>query len=113
LDKVTFWGVRSDIPEILSCMNGFVLPSLWEGLGIVSIEAQFMGLPVFASERIPREADLGGLITISLEKGAANWAKKIYNYLNGDENYTIDVDKMKKYDPSYLIDEVERIYSNI
>jgi glycosyltransferase involved in cell wall biosynthesis len=32
-------GIRNDIPELLQAMDVFVLPSLYEGLGIVAIEA--------------------------------------------------------------------------
>jgi glycosyltransferase involved in cell wall biosynthesis len=47
--RVAFVGVRRDIPEVLSLMNIFVLPSLYEGFGIAILEAMAAGKPVIAT----------------------------------------------------------------
>lgn len=48
-EKVSLPGLRSDIPEFLHDLDIFVLPSLWEGLGIAVLEAGATSLPVVAS----------------------------------------------------------------
>ncbi|MDD3711061.1 MAG: glycosyltransferase [Patescibacteria group bacterium] len=48
-DKVELLGEINNIPEFLSQLDFFVLPSRWEGLGIVLLEAGLIGLPVLAS----------------------------------------------------------------
>ncbi len=48
-DKVELLGEIKNISEFLSQLDFFVLPSRWEGLGIVLLEAGLMGLPVLAS----------------------------------------------------------------
>jgi len=48
-ENVRFLGLRRDIADVLNCMDVFVFPSLWEGLGIALLEAMLMGLPVVAS----------------------------------------------------------------
>lgn len=48
-DKVTLSGVCADIPGFLQTLDFFVLPSLWEGLGNVILEAGLCSLPVIAS----------------------------------------------------------------
>ncbi|GEM_PF-249525 len=48
-DNVEILGERSDIPNILSTTNLFVMPSLMEGFGIALIEAQAAMIPVVAS----------------------------------------------------------------
>lgn len=57
-ENVKFLGVRKDVSHILNAMDVFFMPSLYEGLGIVLIEAQANGLPCVASDTIPAEADI-------------------------------------------------------
>jgi len=47
--NVRFLGLRRDVPDILNCMDVFVLPSLWEGTPLALLEAMLTGLPVVAS----------------------------------------------------------------
>ncbi|MEM9804838.1 MAG: glycosyltransferase family 4 protein [Cyanobacteria bacterium P01_D01_bin.56] len=49
-DKVSFWGFRSDIPEVLAQSQIFALISHWEGFPRTIIEAMRAGLPVVASQ---------------------------------------------------------------
>jgi glycosyltransferase involved in cell wall biosynthesis len=45
-DRVIFTGQRTDIPELLSITDMFVLPSYREGMPVSSLEALSMGVPV-------------------------------------------------------------------
>lgn len=79
-DKVILLGFRDDVEKIMQAMDAFIFPSVFEGLGIVAIEAQVEGLPVFASNSvIPKEVNIDKEIFrfIDLEKGEEEWAKII------------------------------------
>lgn len=54
-DTVLFLGQRDDINKLYSVMDVFCLPSLYEGLPVVGVEAQAAGLPTIFSNRISKE----------------------------------------------------------
>ena len=71
-------GPRDDAYRYYSALDVFVLPSLFEGLGISFVEAQTNGLPTFASLAVPREATISDLIEyLPPEDGAELWARRI------------------------------------
>ena len=59
-NRVVFTGVRADVDRLMQAMDVFILPSFFEGLGMVLIEAQAAGLPCLCSEGVPREVDITG-----------------------------------------------------
>ena len=76
-DRVIFAGVRSDVPRILSAMDVFVFPSLYEGMPNTVIEAQATGLPCIIADTITREADITGLVQyLSLNDTPDTWAER-------------------------------------
>lgn len=94
-------------------MNCFLFPSLFEGLGIVIIEAQAAGLPVICSEVIPQEAHITDLITVKeLKESKMEWANAILKYekINWErENKEIDI-KKAGYDINETAKWIERLY---
>lgn len=65
---VRFTGYRNDVPALLSAMDGFALPSHFEGLGIVLIEAQRSGLPCIASDQVPMDTQVLGCQYLPLDQ---------------------------------------------
>ena len=81
--KVTFLGLRSDIPRIMGALDAFLFPSQWEGLPVAVTEAQAAGVPCIVSEGVPRDSDVGlGLLTyVSLRSGLPAWVDAVRNSL--------------------------------
>lgn len=81
LDKnVKFLGQRNDVNELYQAMDLFLFPSLYEGLGMVLIEAQCAGNLCFASTEVPSVAKLtDNLNFISLSTTPEKWATDILN----------------------------------
>lgn len=50
---VKFLGQRDDANELYQAFDSFIFPSLYEGFGLVAIEAQASGLPCLASTEVP------------------------------------------------------------
>ncbi|MFN2744361.1 glycosyltransferase family 1 protein [Bacillus sp. z60-18] len=76
---IHFLGVVEDIPALMQTFDVFVMPSLFEGLPLVLVEAQASGLPCVVSDNITEETDLGlGLLQrVSLETGFERWTEEI------------------------------------
>ena len=81
-DAVIFAGRRSDVAGIYSAMDLFILPSCWEGLPLVMVEAQVNGLPLLVSDVVTRVAKCTDLVHYkSLEDGPQSWAVRLQEIL--------------------------------
>lgn len=75
---VNYLGRREDIQQFYNAMDCFLLPSLYEGLPVVGLEAECCGLPVFFSTEVTLEAnacELGHFIPLSASEG--EWADEM------------------------------------
>lgn len=85
-DRVMFLGARTDMPDLYQAMDLFLLPSLFEGLALVYMEAQCSGLPCLVSkEAMAFEAAVTPLMhTCSIREEAHAWAKQCRSLLGED-----------------------------
>lgn len=114
ITNVRLLGKQLDIPNWLSAADIFVFPSIYEGLGIVAIEAQTSGLMVYSTPQIPKEVDmeLGLFCRIPLSD-TQSWDDKMLS--REHEAYSRKEKSTAAYASLYNIREVvksvEKIYS--
>ena len=84
-DAVIFLGKRSDVDELYSAMDVFLLPSLYEGLPVVGVEAQVSGLPCIFSNEITSEVAITDNVYFLPNDGSVSyWCCLISNFENVD-----------------------------
>ena len=88
-------GVRKDIDVLARKSAAFLLPSLYEGMPLVMIEAQAAGLPCVTADTYSHEVDFGiGYVQwLRLEQSAAEWAdaiKKAVSIGRADKNAVVN-----------------------
>ena len=77
LSSIVFTGVRSDISALLSAFDVFALPSLYEGMPNVVIEAQASGLSCVVADTVTKQADVTGLVKFISIDDAVAWAREL------------------------------------
>lgn len=106
-DKVTIIDSRTDIPRIMKALDVFIFPSHFEGLGIVLIEAQKMGVSCVISSAIPEAAVVSNLVH-RMEKNAP--AKEWAEQLNKTERIEPQYFGIEKWDMNVVIKQLEELY---
>lgn len=76
-DQVLFAGVVANVPDYLSAMDIFLLPSLYEGLPVVCVEAQAAGLPCLISDQVTREIALTDQVWFLANGNLDSWCDRI------------------------------------
>lgn len=101
-------GVRNDVLKYYSLFDVFVLPSLYEGLPTVGIEAQANGLPCVFSDDITKEIKiLEKTKFLSLKDGVTIWADTI---INQKQHRQYKVDAIEKFDVKSVTDKLTKLY---
>lgn len=94
-NNVKLLGLRKDIDVILNNCDLFIFPSIYEGLGLVMLEAQAAGLPCLVSEAIQPEADLGiGLLKqLNLNEYIDKWSDEVLRLINKKSRNKKEIEK--------------------
>lgn len=98
-DQVHFLGSRSDAADWYQAMDVFVLPSLFEGIPLVGVEAQLSGLPCLFSDKVPDEVAFGEQVSfVSLQETPAQWASRMIVESELTRQQRADLAKNSHYD---------------
>ena len=106
-DKVKMLVNRDDVPELMNAMDVFILPSRYEGFGIVLIEAQIVGLPCVVSDNVPKAVYQSKNITcLSLNDPVESWVKSLREPTGNIDKYG----NINDYDMRREIKNLEKLY---
>lgn len=113
-DCVEFLGVRSDVNRILQAVDVFVLPSLYEGLGIAAVEAQATGAVCILSDEVPEDCRMTNLVSfLSLQQPAAVWAQKILDVSASERTTRISEIAAAGYDIQNTAEWLQSFYTDV
>ena len=105
-ENVIFINPRNDVYKFYSAFDLFVLPSLYEGLPVVGIEAQCNGLPCLFSDTITKEVKINDNVKFISLKNLDGWKEYISNkyfkreeikyFDNNSFNIKVEAQKLKR-----------------
>lgn len=88
---VRFVESQTDISPFYSAMDIFCMPSRWEGLGMVLIEAQINGLPCVVSTFVPESAKISKDFVFFDLSSTEKWTKYLLERKGFEHNNTASV----------------------
>ncbi len=109
-EHILFLGNRNDVYRIYSAMDVFVLPSRYEGLPVVGVEAQANGLPCLLSDKMTKETKMTeNAEFLSIGDGIQKWTKKIKSSMSFKRNSVY----IEKFDISVQADKLTEFYNTL
>lgn len=111
-DYIIFAGNQTDTYKYYSAFDIFIMPSLYEGLGISAVEAQASGLIALLSNAMPRDCNIAKTTEFLDISDPSIWAKRIIDIKNSrvfERNSDIDFDK---FDRRLTYNKVKEIYNS-
>ena len=107
---VRLLGRRDDVNKIMQAVDVLVMPSFFEGLTVVGIEAQASDLPLLLSDTVTKELGLlPSTQFISLEAGPTAWAEAIVNSKQHNRQSRYEELKAAGYDIGNETERVEKL----
>lgn len=115
-DYVVFTGRRTDANRLYQAFDVFLLPSVYEGLPVVGVEAQTSGLPCIFSTGITNEIGLTRSTFLPIDEGSAPWGDAIESLDVGgafDRSATFETVRSAGFDINVETKRLETFYVNI
>lgn len=109
--NMKFLGNREDVRDLYQAMDVFFLPSLYEGLPVVGIEAQACGLPIVLADTITKEMKITDNVQyISLDAPKEQWVKALMKYKDFDRADTRQQIINSGYEITVAANKLENLY---
>lgn len=115
-DKIIFLGKRDDVNKLYQAMDVFLLPSLFEGIPVVGIEAQCSGLCCVFSDKVPQETKISNNCRfVSLDEDDDVWAETIVQSKTSDNKRLYYGNNVynSKYNVEYAVNILTNYYEKL
>lgn len=116
-ERVKFWGIRSDIPQILEQSHVVVLSSHWEGLSLSSIEGMASGRPFIASNVDGLREIVDGYGILFPHQDYVALANEIKSICENQEKYNQIVSacqkRAKQFDINIMAEKYNQLYLDV
>lgn len=106
--SVIFAGLQKDSAPFYSAMDVFAFPSLWEGLPLTLVEAQYAGLPCVVSENVTKEVNVSSIIRC-LQMQKKMWIESLFE-ISENEIRKTELPLNDKYDINVTIGMLRKLY---
>ena len=111
IENCIFVGSRSDVNKLYSIMDVFLLPSKFEGFGLVFLEAQISGLKCFGSDKVPKDVKVtDNMFFLELKLDAETWAMNILAHSDYDRRDMSSTVQKSEYNIGRASDKLEQLY---
>jgi glycosyltransferase involved in cell wall biosynthesis len=110
-----FAGIRADVPRLMKgAMDCFVLPSFYEGLPLVLLEAQAAGLHCVVSDAVSGEGDLGEIAVtrLAVDRSPDHWATQLRIALSKRNEFPVSQDWIQARSIETSAASIESLYSS-
>lgn len=111
--QILFEGRQMNSNDYLQTMDILVLPSIFEGMPIVSVESQINGLPTLLSDKITDEAKIMNNCEFLPIDSSELWVDKILEYKDYDRTKTFVVNKEYVFDKNNLKDIYRKVVEGL
>lgn len=95
-NNIKFFGAVNDVYNYYNAMDLFILPSLYEGLPVVGIEAQANGVPVIFADTITKEVKMNETVEFISILSIEEWVTSIKKKLNEDFSHNCNSKKLNE-----------------
>lgn len=113
-DKVIFLGSIGYVNELLQAIDIFILPSLYEGLAVSTIEAQAAGLKCLLADTIDKNSKITDLVEfIPIDGGTRPWIEEIQKALPYQREDTSEMIKKAGFDIRETAEKLSEFYLNL
>lgn len=110
-EVVYFFGVKENVNEYMQMFDLFVFPSLYEGLGMVAVEAQVSGLPCLVSREVPEVIKISENIKFLENNNIELWKNEIIDVEEKTRRNTDEIND-EIYDINKTKKKLEQVYLN-